>query len=226
MLKQNTKLTTSAVLKTHSSGFKCTCTVTHQSPPTHRAHPQGPSALYLLGSENTTIKSKEVLNPAVPIGMSVCPSQSLPPACLVLCPVSRAPRPSGRGHLAASSPAARQSSGTHPASCSSPRQTQTAFCPPLCWPSECPWMEKRAAGSPGCSSELKRGENRTGVNLGPRYKLASTGLTPTRHAAHLHLICSVNTFHTGPWAGSRREGHGHPRRMETDSTANTPRQGP
>lgn len=100
--------------------------------------------------------------------------------------------------LAMRSPAARRSSGTRPASCSSPRQTQTASCPPLCWPSECLWMEKRAGGSRGYSAELKQGDKGTTVKIGPRWKLTSG----PKHRNHpCVLICSVNILHTRPWAG-------------------------
>ena len=51
------------------------------------------------------------------------------------------------------SPAARQSSGTRPASCSFPHRIPTASCPPLCLLCGCPWRERRAGGSQGCSSE-------------------------------------------------------------------------
>lgn len=68
----------------------------------------------------------------------------------------RQPGPCARGPRRP--PAARRPSGTRPASCSSPRRTPTASCPPLCWPPGCPWTEKRAGGSQGYSSELKRGD--------------------------------------------------------------------
>lgn len=105
-----------------------------------------------------------------------------------------------QGHvLAVSSPAARRSSGTHPASCSSPRQTRTASCPPLCWPSGWPWMEKRAGGNQGCSSELKwRPQDRN--KNGPRWKVAGTNLTPQAENSSMLVDSSMNILHTGPWA--------------------------
>lgn len=60
-------------------------------------------------------------------------------------------------------------------------------------------MEKRAGGSQGYSSELKRGENGTTVKKGPGWKLASADLMPQEGTHPYLLVCSVNVPHTGPW---------------------------
>lgn len=44
------------------------------------------------------------------------------------------------------------------------------------------------------------------MKRGPREKLASADLTPTRPAAHPCLpICSVHALHPGPWARCRKK---------------------
>lgn len=52
------------------------------------------------------------------------------------------------------SPPGRRSAGRRPPSCSSPRRTRTAACPPRCSPPAPPYRGTRAAGSPACSSGL------------------------------------------------------------------------
>lgn len=150
----------------------------------------------------------------VPMQRPLCPASSLPWARSCV--------------LAASSPAATRSSGTRPASCSSPRQTQTASCPPPCWLSGRPWTETRAGESQGCSSGLKR-DRGTRVRRNPVWTVASAGLTP-RPRTHPHLLIrSGNILHAGPWAGHRHKetsavtpSSGTSVQMETGSAHNTP----
>lgn len=131
--------------------------------------------------------------------------------------------------LTTPSPAARRSSGTRPASCSSPRQTQTASCLPLCWLSECPWMEKRAGGSQGYCAELKQGDKGTTVKMGPRWTLTSG----PKHGTHpCSLFCSVSILHPRTRAGHRerkmsaitRALRGLTVQTEPQSARDTPRQ--
>lgn len=79
--------------------------------------------------------------------------------------------------LSVSSPPERRSSGRRPPSCSSPRRTQTDACRPRCSPFGPPYSERRAEGSPACSSGLRGGvrEERGGVEEERRGQIGGRG---------------------------------------------------